>query len=100
MYDPDMSSKTVSVDLESENLLWLQARATASGARNISKALNEVLARVRTGSLAVSPRSVRGTIQIPKSDPNLEAGKETVRELFTRSLDRTAQALAEPESKA
>jgi hypothetical protein len=95
-----MSSKTVSVDLEAENLRWLQARATASGARNISMALNEVLAKARTGGLAVTPRSVRGTIRLPESDPDLKGGQQKVRELFSRSLDRTARALAETESKA
>ncbi len=29
MYHRDMSTKTISVDLEAENLLWLQAQATA-----------------------------------------------------------------------
>ncbi len=91
-----MSTKTVSVDLESENLLWLQARAAASGAENISKTLNEVLAEVRTGGVAVTPRSIRGTIQLPESDPDLSASQEKVGDLFQRSLDRTARALAEP----
>ncbi len=95
-----MSIKTVSVDLEPENLRWLQARATASGARNISKTLNEVLAKIRTGGLAVKSRSVRGTIRLPESDSDLKGGTEEIRELFQRSLDRTARALAEPESKA
>ncbi len=97
---PDMSSKTVSVDLESENLIWLQARATASGARSISKTLNEVLAKVRTGGVAVTPRSIRGTIELPESDPDLSVSQEKVRELFRRSLDRTARALAATEPKA
>lgn len=100
MYHSNMSSKTVSVDLESENLRWLQARATASGARSINKTLNEVLAKARIGGFAVTPRSVRGTIQLPKSDPDLERGQEKVRELFSRSLERTARALAETEPKA
>ncbi len=95
-----MSIKTVSVDLETENLRWLQTRATASGARNISKTLNEVLAKIRTGGSTVKPRSVRGTIRLPETDPDLEGGKEKVRELFRRSLDRTARALAETDSTA
>ena len=95
-----MSTKTISVDLESENLLWLQARATASGARNISKTLNEVLAKVRTSGPTGTPRSVRGTIQLSEPDPDLSVGQETVHELFRRSLDRTARALAETEPKA
>ena len=95
-----MSTKTISVDLESENLLWLQARATASGARNISKTLNEVLAKVRTDGPAATPRSVRGTIRLPESDPDLSVGQEKVRELFRRSLDRTARALADSEPGA
>ena len=95
-----MSIKTISVDLETENLRWLQDRATASGARNISKTLNEVLAKIRAGSIAVKPRSIRGTIRLPESDPDLKRGTEKVRELFQRSLDRTARTLAEPESKA
>ncbi len=95
-----MSIKTVSVDLESENLRWLQARSSASGARNISKTLNEVLAKIRTSGLAVNPRSVRGTIRLPESDPDLEGGREEIHELFRRSLNRTARALGETGSKA
>ncbi len=75
----------------------------ASG-RNLSEVLNEVLAKVRIGGRAVTPRSVRGTIQLPESDPDLEAGKEKVRELFDRSLARTLKQLdassKEPEPEA
>ncbi len=98
MYDPLMSSKTVSVDLESENLLWLEARAIASGGQNLSEVLNAILAEARTGGRAMMRRSIRGTI--PEVDPDLESGTLEIRELFRSSLDRTAQVLAETESKA
>ncbi len=51
----------------------------------------------RTNGLAVEPRSVRGTIRLPESDPDLKDGKKFIRELFDRSMDQTARALAEGE---
>ncbi len=95
-----MSIKTVSVDLETENLRWLQSRANISGARNISKTLNEVLAKVRAGGFAAKPRSVRGTIRLPEADLELESAGKHLSEQFRRSLERTAQALAGTAPKA
>ena len=90
-----MSSKTVSFDLDPANLLWLEARALASGNQSLSKILNEVLERVRNGGQTKAVRSVRGTIRLPESDPDLENAKGAVRELFRQSIERTAGFLAE-----
>lgn len=95
-----MSIKTVSIDFDTENLRWLESRANISGARNLSKILNEVLAKIRTGEFAAEPRSVRGTIRLPEADPDLESAGKHLSELFHRSLDRTAQALAKTAPKA
>jgi hypothetical protein len=94
-----MSSKTVSFDLDSANFLWLQARATASGRRNLSRVLNEILDQLRAAGQGqeVAVRSIRGTIELPDSDPDLEKAKETVGELFRRSIERTAGFLAQTE---
>ena len=47
----------------------------------------------QTSGPAVEPRSVRGTIRLPESDPDLENGSEEVRELFRRSVDRTEKEM-------
>lgn len=106
-----MSIKTISVDLDSANLLWLQAQAIASGRRNLSQTLNEVLERVRTGGRTkAGPEralggseggmlSVRGMIRLPESDPDLEEAKEALRDSFRRSVERSAGFLAESDEE-
>ena len=91
MYDLDMRTETVSVDLESENLDWLR---TAAGGRDLSDTLNKILARARAATKPKTIRSVRGTIRLPESDPDLVNAKTAVRELFHRSVERTAKALS------
>ncbi|MEM7588278.1 MAG: hypothetical protein AAF560_33130, partial [Acidobacteriota bacterium] len=61
---------TLSVDLKSANLLWLQNQAGASDKQDVSRVLNEILDRLRV-SKAQEIRSVRGTIELPASDPDL-----------------------------
>lgn len=100
-----MSSKTISVDLDSANLLWLRAKA---GGRNLSEMLNKVLAHARSNEEPEQEqgareriRSVRGTIRLPESDPDLEQAQEAVRERFRQSIERTSRFLAETdEAKA
>ncbi|MCP4661590.1 MAG: hypothetical protein GY856_39825 [bacterium] len=106
-----MSIKTISLDLDSANLLWLQAQAIASGRRNLSQTLNEVLERVRTGGRTVAGPdralgrsegailSVRGMIRLPESDPDLKEAKLAVRESFRRSVERTAGFLGESDEE-
>lgn len=95
-----MSSKTVSLSLDSANLQWLETRAATSG-RRLSETLNEILHQLREIGSPKGVRSVRGTIELPEDDPDLEQAGAAVRELFRGSLDRTAQLLDAPdESKA
>lgn len=90
-----MSSKTVALDLDSANLLWLEARATASGKRDLSEILNEMLAQLRTGGRTGAVRSVRGTIRLPGDDPDLAAAQKAVRKAFNRSIEQTGGDLAQ-----
>lgn len=94
-----MASKTISVDLDSTNLLWLRAK---SGGRNLSEMLNKILAQARSSDepdrergTRERIRSVRGTIRLPESDPHLEQARKTVRERFRQSVERTSRFLAE-----
>ncbi len=88
-------SKLISVDLKSANLLWLQVQAKSSGGHNLSETLNEILDKVRTRGRAREIRSVRDTIRLPESDPDLREADKTVRDLFHRSLEQTAGRLAD-----
>ena len=94
-----MSSKTIPIDLDPANLLWLRARRPG---RDLSDVLNEILTQIRIGSSLLekkSPakeiRSVRGTISLPEDDPDLEKAQEAVRGVFRRSIDRSAAMLEE-----
>ncbi len=84
---------TLSIDLKSVNLHWLQAQANASGKRDLSRTLNEILDQLRASN-AQEIQSVRGTIELPESDSDLTTAANEVRSLFDRSVDRTASLLA------
>lgn len=94
----DMSGKTISIDLDPANLLWLRARRPG---RDLSEVLNEILTQIRIGSSLLEKnaggvRSVKGTIRLPEEDPHLEHAQGSVRELFRRSIERSASMLTEP----
>jgi len=93
--------KMIPIDLDPANLLWLKARRPG---RDLSEVLNEILTQIRIGSSSLERRdtaggirSVRGTIRLPEDDPDLEKAQEAVRDLFRRSIERSARLLAEPD---
>ena len=90
-----MSSKTVSVHLHPANLIWLKSQARASGRRNLSEILNEVLDQLRTRGRGAEVRSVKGTIRLPDSVADLEEATQSVRDMFRRSVERSAESLVE-----
>jgi len=86
-----MSRKTVALDLETSNLLWLQARALASGHRSLSEILNDVLAKARSAgaeSEAKEIKSVVGRARIHEDDPDLAEADAAIRALFLESHER------------
>lgn len=56
--------------LRPDNLLWLKTRVKATGVRNLSEALDEIIteARAGAGSSDRTIRSVVGNARIPRSD--------------------------------
>ena len=90
-----MSSKTVAVDLDPSNLLWLKARALAAGHRSMSEVLNEILAKVRSGGTSESHevKSVVGNARICDDDPDLAGADAAIRALFkARSMTVSEKA--------
>lgn len=88
-----MSSKTVPIDLETGNLLWLKGRALVAGRRSVSDLVNDLVSQARTGNRAAgddrgSGSSIKGTIEISENDPGLEEADAEVRALFLASADR------------
>lgn len=83
-----VSKKAVSVTLDATNLVWLRARAGACGARSLSELLDRLVAEARTKGSAPPPTSVVGTIDVPSSDPLLLGADETIRAMFSPSLQR------------
>lgn len=83
-----MSKKAISVTLETDNLVWLKARAGAMGLRSVSELLDDLVTEARATGLAGPSRSVVGTIDIASSDPALENADAAVRTLFDASLAR------------
>lgn len=85
-----MSHKTVAVDLDPANFLWLNAQARATGRRSMSEFLNEVVAKARSGSAgeASDVRSVVGRARISDDDPDLAGADAAIRALFEESASR------------
>lgn len=81
-----MSKTAISVTLAPENLLWLEARARATGSRSVSALLDAILKEARQTSGPV--RSVVGWASLPGGEAGLERGQKEIRELFARSLSR------------
>ena len=83
-----MSSKTVSVELDPGNLLWLKSQSIVSGHRSLSEVLNEIVAKMRNDDNSASRpvQSVKGTVEISEDDPNLDGADAAVRDLFARSF--------------
>lgn len=85
-----MSRKAVSLTLDEQNLLWLRARSTARGRRNLSETVDALVTQARAGRLGepTPPRSVVGTIDIATDDPELEEADDALQRLFATSIAR------------
>jgi Arc/MetJ-type ribon-helix-helix transcriptional regulator len=78
-----MAKRPVSVTLEDANLLWLRAHVTRGTRRNLSDALDAVVTAARQRPAGVDEsRSVRGSIDLPSSDPDLTDADAYIRALF------------------
>ena len=78
----------VSVTLDADNLIWLRGRVASRKRRSLSEALDEIVTAARTSAPAGGSRSVVGTIDIGKDDPNLDRADAYVRGEFETSLTR------------
>lgn len=85
-----MGSKTIAIELDPRNLLWLKGRALASGRRSMSDVVNELISRARVARREDNGPvpSIKGTIEISEDDPSLEGADAAIRALFSESLDR------------
>lgn len=85
-----MNKQAISVSLGRGNLLWLQAMKAGGRHRSVSEALDSLIAEARSGHTPrkAGVRSVRGTIGIAKSDPDLRRADATLRRRFEASLGR------------
>ncbi len=89
-----MSGRRVSIALDADNLLWLQSQAITSGNRSLSETLNAILVKLR-GAPVEQPEpepAFEVTARISESDPDLSEADAAIRELFARSLERTAES--------
>jgi hypothetical protein len=82
--------RAVSVTLGEDNLLWLKAQAAASAKGSVSDVLDRLVSTARAAGRTdqAAIRSIRGTIDIPDDDPELERASAYVRQLFQHSLRR------------
>jgi len=85
-----MNKQAISVSLKRSNLLWLQAIKAGGRHRSVSEAIDSLVAEARGGHAPrkLGIRSVRGTIAIAKSDPDLERADAVLRQGFRAFLGR------------
>jgi len=83
-----VGKQAISVTLHTENLTWLRARATASGARSVSALLDRLVAEARAQGTTGPSRSVVGTIDLDPADPLLLEADAKVRAVFEASIGR------------
>jgi hypothetical protein len=83
-----MVKRAISVTLETDNLVWLKARAGATGLRSVSELIDRLVTRARSAGTAGPVQSVVGTIDIDAGDPWLEEADGAVRAMFDASLRR------------
>ncbi|MEW6211488.1 MAG: hypothetical protein AB1631_24190 [Acidobacteriota bacterium] len=84
-----MSKQPVSVNLSTDNILWLRKQAMAKN-RSLSKALDDLIHQARSSgpSNDHTIRSVVGTIEIDPSAPDLLEADSFVRSLFHPSTGK------------
>lgn len=90
-----MPKMAISVTLKPDNLIWLRAQALAMPGASVSEVIDRVVTEARCAG-RVDPGSIQsviGMIQIPEDDPDLRKADRYVKELVTRSLNRTARQL-------
>jgi hypothetical protein len=82
--------RAVSVTIDEDNLLWLKAQAAASAKGSLSDVLDRLVSSARAAGRTeqAAIRSIKGTIDIPDDDPELERASASVRQLFQHSLRR------------
>jgi hypothetical protein len=82
--------KAVSVTLNTDNLLWLRAQASASARGSLSEVLDQLVTDARTSGRTDDRaiRTVRGTIDLPDDDPMLEQADTFIRAQFDKSPRR------------
>jgi hypothetical protein len=97
-----MNKQAISVSLERGNLLWLQALKAGGRHRSVSDALDSLIADVRAGRARrkAGACSVRGTIAIAKSDPDLGRADATLRSQFRASLGRKRRLSTQPTARS
>lgn len=80
----------VSVTIDEDNLLWLKAQAAASAKGSVSAVLDRLVSSARAAGRTeqAAIRSIKGTIDIPDDDPELEQASAYMRQLFQHSLQR------------
>ena len=83
-----VGKQAISVTLHPDNLLWLRARAAASGVRSVSALLDRLVSDARARGTGGPSRSVVGTIDLDAADPMLLEADAKVRTAFDRSLGR------------
>ena len=83
-----MSKQSISVTLETDNLVWLKGRADAAGLRSVSELIDRLVHDARRVGAGAPSRSVVGTVDVSGEDPDLEHADAAVRSLFERSLGR------------
>ena len=83
-----MPKQALSVTLDTGNVTWLKARAGAGDARSVSELLDRLVTAARRAQPAGSIRSVVGTIEIDRSDPELDTADSAGGALYEISLGR------------
>ncbi len=85
-----MSNKTLAIDLDPGNLLWLKARALTTGRQSISEILNQVIAKARHARTNEQQevKSIVGQARISDDDPDLATAGAGIRALFEESHGR------------
>ena len=83
-----MGKQAISVTLHADNLTWLRARASASGARSVSELLDRLVSEARAQGTTGPSRSVVGTVDLDPADPLLLEADAQVRAAFEASIGR------------